>query len=286
MKPFLIVYVCVNYKSPRETLAHLEQLQQKSTQSYAVVVVENSPTHYAELDNWVSHYPDNHRYLVSNGNVGYLNGLGIGVRCALRDWPKAEWVVLSNVDLTLDASEFEHRLLNHLVDTDIGVVGPRIISSMSRQDQNPFLEARPTLVKMHIWRAIYRSNWIGVLYQLASDLWRHCTRSAWLECVLQRFSNCKSVVEKQVYAVHGSIFCLRTRFIREAGELEWPCFLFGEEIWIAELARRLGMRVLYDPAMSAEHREHITTASLSLRGKIRWHYQSINWLIKNYWTKV
>lgn len=282
----LIVYICVNYGSPSETLAHLEQLRGSTTEPYAAIVVENSPRSYPELDDWVARYPDNHRYLVGDGNVGYLNGLGIGMRRAMQDWPHADWVVLSNVDLILDASQFELYLATHQLDPRTGVVGPRIVSSMSMKDQNPFLMTRPSLSRMRAWRGMYRSYWIGALYQLGSDLWhRHAMRGLDSGRPHHPAAN-TSAGGREVYAVHGSIFCMSARLLHKVGAVSWPCFLFGEEIWLAEKARNLGMRVVYDPAMRVEHSEHATTASLSSREKMRWHYQSINWLIENHWEKA
>jgi GT2 family glycosyltransferase len=280
----LIAYVCVNYQSPSDTLTHLQQLHRTSTQPYAAVVVENSPRRYEDIEAWVSRHAVNHRYLSADGNVGYLNGLGLGVRCALDAWPDVKWVVLSNVDLTLDAPQFERRLGQLCHDPGVGIVGPRIVSSMSTRDQNPFLAERPSLARMRMWRATYRNHWIGAFYQLGADLWRHHLQRVATGAPRRQPTHRECDAARDVYAVHGSIFCLSGPFAHSAGELRWPCFLFGEELWFAERARQLGLRVVYDPCIVVEHREHVTTATLSSRAKMRWHHQSIDWLIEHHWT--
>jgi hypothetical protein len=47
-------------------------------------------------------------------------------------------------------------------------------------------------------------------------------------------------------------------------------FLFGEEIFVAENARKFKLHILYEPALTVFHREHATTGISAT--KTMWRY--------------
>ena len=63
----------------------------------------------------------------------------------------------------------------------------------------------------------------------------------------------------KVYAIQGSCMFFTRRFFEAGGTLKYPCFLFGEELYLAETARRLGLDIVYNPKMQMEHRDHVST---------------------------
>jgi len=59
-----------------------------------------------------------------------------------------------------------------------------------------------------------------------------------------------------VYAVHGSFLVFSHLFFSRGGRIDEDMFLFGEEAFVAEECRRLGLPVTYDPGMRVDHNEH------------------------------
>src|SRR5262249_2176510 len=62
-----------------------------------------------------------------------------------------------------------------------------------------------------------------------------------------------------IYAPHGSFIAFRRTYFERGGSLNHPVFLFGEEIFVAETARRLGLTISYDRRLEVIHREHKST---------------------------
>jgi GT2 family glycosyltransferase len=62
-----------------------------------------------------------------------------------------------------------------------------------------------------------------------------------------------------IYAPHGSFLIFNWSYFSTGGTLDHPTFLFGEEIFVAEAARRLKLRVVHDPRLVVFHEEHATT---------------------------
>ena len=70
----------------------------------------------------------------------------------------------------------------------------------------------------------------------------------------------------------------------EKGEnLDHPTFLYGEELFIAERAARLGMKVIYDDRYQVLHAEHITTSKMTSEFRAKTLKESLISFIKYYY---
>jgi hypothetical protein len=64
---------------------------------------------------------------------------------------------------------------------------------------------------------------------------------------------------RRIYAPHGSFIVFSREYFDRGGTLAHVPFLYGEEIMVAETARRLNLAVVYDPGFQIKHVEHSTT---------------------------
>lgn len=272
-----VVFVCVNYRSGGRTLQFLEKIFDESEGRCGVVVVDNSPVTDVVLREWCENR-EGFEFVRSPSNVGYLNGLGLGVEHVLQRWKCARWVVLSNVDLSFSVRDAKTKILEYDLRPTVGILAPRIQSGASGRDQNPFLLERPSLERMRRLRWIFRHRYIGACYQIASDL---------REWVKSRLATRKLALERKdaqpIYAAHGSFFVVRSEALRRISPVAWNSFLFGEEIWFAEMMRAIGMEIVYEPAICVIHDEHETTSRLPSLEKMKFHFQSIDLLIQKFW---
>jgi GT2 family glycosyltransferase len=85
-----------------------------------------------------------------------------------------------------------------------------------------------------------------------------------------------------IYAAHGSAVFIRDTFFRRGGSLRFGGFMFGEEIHLAEQARRLGLSVLYLPTIRVIHGGGSTTMRVHTRERRRWHLESARVLWNQY----
>lgn len=56
-----------------------------------------------------------------------------------------------------------------------------------------------------------------------------------------------------VYAPHGSLMIFPRRFFESGGHLRYPIPLFGEEEFVGDMARSIGMPVVWVPSLRSEH---------------------------------
>jgi GT2 family glycosyltransferase len=208
-------------------------------------------------------------------NLGYLNGCHFGLEQFLnreRFWP--DWIGVVNTDIVLEPASVRW-LLEYAPSPDIAAIGPDIRLT-SGIHQNPFMRQRPSKWRMRYYRAVFshpRST--AALETLAGWKTRCLDRASELELAAAHQPS-------EVYAVHGSAFFLSRVFFECGGSLRFPGFLYGEEIYIAEQARRLDLKILYCPAIRVLHREHSSTGQQRVAQRASWARQSVSYLCENY----
>lgn len=189
-------------------------------------------------------------------NRGYFGGARHGLAHYLESHPLPDWVIISNIDLLIT----DHRFLSRLAAIDggsgLGVVAPCIRSSKTGRDQNPFIERRPSVARMHAYKWIYRSRLALHTYELAAAAF-HKTHGFFMP--QRQDAESTASTGRTIYAPHGSFLIFAKEYFRAGGTLDFPCFLFGEEIYVAETVRRLGLKVRYEPSLVVTHQEHATT---------------------------
>jgi GT2 family glycosyltransferase len=235
--------VCVHYRSEPALAGFLESLAalRGAAGRLSVVVVDNSMRGPGPR---LPELPFPAQLLVSPSNLGYLGGAAYGVARALSERKRADFVAISNADLRIDQPDFLDRLEMD-ASADVGIVAPAIRSAMTGADQNPFLRARPSRLRMHAYKWVFSSFPMAATYERAGRA-LHLLRPA----------HAPAQAAQDIYAAHGSFFLLARSFFDRGGTLEYPVFLFNEEIHLAEQARAMGLRVRYRPDLRVRHEEH------------------------------
>jgi GT2 family glycosyltransferase len=255
-----VLLVCVKYDSDPETALYMESLRRLEGQpNLQVLIVDNAVSaHMAAMPMDASF-----TFLRSNENLGYFGGARRGISKYLEDHPLPDWIIVSNVDLLITDPQFLQKLASLKAAPRVGAIAPRISSVLTGRNQNPFMRSRPSAIRMHVYKWLYRS-WLALnAHELASAVF-HRIRSAVGRSTRTKTKSSRDVVGK-VYAPHGSFLILSKEYFRAGGSLDFPCFLFGEEIYLAESLRRLGLDVIYEPSLEVMHQEHQSTKLLKSR---------------------
>ena len=69
----------------------------------------------------------------------------------------------------------------------------------------------------------------------------------------------------EIYGGHGSFIILTKMYFERCGIINYPVFLFGEEIYLAEQCRQQGLKVVYDPTIAVKDTEHASTGNMPSR---------------------
>jgi GT2 family glycosyltransferase len=255
-----VLLVCVKYDSDPETALYMESLRRLDGQpNLQVLIVDNAVSAH------VAAMPMDTRFtlLRSNENLGYFGGARRGISKYLEEHPLPDWIIVSNVDLLVTDPQFIQKLNALKCAPHVGAVAPRIVSALTGRDQNPFMRDRPSALRMHLYKWSYRSRLALNIHELASAAF-HRLRSILGRFTLPNAAVAHDVSEK-MYAPHGSFVVLSREYFRAGGSLDFPCFLFGEEIYLAESLRTLGLDVIYEPSLEVVHQEHKSTKLLKSR---------------------
>jgi len=272
-----VFLICVNYRKPAETQRFVSTAREQTLNStLEVVVVDNSP--YPGEGGAADLLPEDSRTktISSAKNLGYFGAAALALQDHLQSHPMPDWVIVSNPDVYFR----EHDVLKRLCDSHRGhepaVIAPSIRTLDSFVDQNPYMRVRPSRFHMHLTSWVFSTYPVDVVYQGLS--W---VKHRLLDGVTKAPAAGPSSAG-EIYAPHGSFIALHRSYFEHGGTLDYGAFLFGEEIFVAETARRLGLTVLYEPSIVIEHTERSTASGLWNRDTSRFRRQASRYLARNF----
>lgn len=260
-----ILTICVNYHNYEETVRFVrELLAQKNVSRQTVIVVDN--TESCADDNPLTRLSkrDCRVWVVkAEKNLGYYRGAALGLSEYLKRNPLPDWVIVCNTDIEFVHGNFLENLCAFYGEKPCPVVAPSIYSSLSKQEQNPNFKTRPSRLRMHFYKWIFRFSVLLRLYEVMSLIKRTLKKTRHNSEKNQK----RTDKPLRIYAPHGSFIIFHSGYFKKGGSLNHGSFLFGEEIFVAETARQLGLDIVYDPRLKVVHKEHATTSAFKNRAK-------------------
>lgn len=280
MKKADILILSVIYHSYPETIRFVRSIDPENTQGIVLVLADNSEQSApADFLGFVQSLPFVH-YLPTGSNLGYFGGAREALDHYLREQPEIpRWVMVTNVDIVF-TPDFLPRLKGRECPEKLGMVAPAILSQQWKIDYNPGLLKPYSASRLRFFRILYSHYLIHNLYLLPAYF------KKWLT------GHCK-IKEKDVegrvppltsiYAPHGSCLIFSHRWFEKGGTLHLPHFLFGEEIFVAETTKRLGLEVIYDPTMEMLDHEHASVGFFVNRTTNRYYREMCRSILSMYY---
>ena len=218
-------------------------------------------------------------------NLGYFGGAKYGFEYFLEkniEYP--DWVIVSNVDLEFSESNFFNVLSKLKSLPDLGVIAPKIWSNLFKRDVNPKIVKRPSKRYMKLLNIIFNNYYAYSVFALLSYLKNFMLR--YKEALI--LSKNKLQIQNintdftEIYAPHGSFIIFHKRFFQKGGSLDYPSFLFGEEIFVAETAMKLNLKILYYPKLKVIDYEHASTGIIRSKRIASYFKESMNFIVDQY----
>ena len=261
-----LILICVNYNSYEALRDFLESVNLAAAQAADVMrvdvaIADNSTTLQA-IDTAYAHI--NSIITEAKGNLGYLGGALPLYNAYAQAY---DYVSISNVDLQL-AKDFFIRMLE-IQDDSIGWIAPDIYTGKIDRHENPSMLKCPTTRNFAIWNIIYSCTFIYRIYHFL---------------YLLKSKKRANVHASTIYAGHGSFMLFTSRFIAHYPELHFPTFMYGEEIFFAELTHAARLKVWYAPELQINNIGNISTGQLSLKQRANWSKESLLALQKQFFT--
>jgi GT2 family glycosyltransferase len=203
-------------------------------------------------------------------NDGYFGGLG---RAQALTHDGTDCVLFCNPDVVLAPDLLVN--LATIARSTRGIVAPSIVSADDGFDQNPKYAKRLTREKLVRLSRVYSS---GLAYATYVGLARI------REKILGRKASDPPSRSTAVYAPHGSVLVFTdTTFFRQLPR--YPCFLFGEELFVAEEARRHGVPVVYEPSVRVRDQRHASIRLISARARRELMRTSVRYILDRYYDE-
>lgn len=263
-----IAIYCVNYNSYQELYNYLASIDQaaivaKEEVEVDVLVADNTVEECLEMTIQSSQY---HLHLFPfHQNMGYFGA----VRRMMEEVSPLsyDFSIISNVDILLH-TDFFLQLLTADSNLDTGWIAPQIYSRVEHRDRNPKIMQRYSKRKLQILRTLFR---IPLLY----NLYTHTVYKS------------KKLLKHEpgeIYAGHGSFIILTHEYFTRCGIIDYPVFLFCEEIYLGEQCRLHDLKVVYRPDIHVDDAEHASTGTFKRSKYCKYNFQAISHILKNYYT--
>jgi len=266
-----ILYVIVNYNSEKDTLRYLQSIQKNQSSTpidLDIILVDNSTTKSKKIRDALSHI-DLNITLLDSDNVGYFGAFKVALE--LMGYQKVSayhHVIISNVDLEI-SQDFFSKFKELQVDIDIGVIAPSIVSEHRHNDLNPKIITKPKKIKILRNYIVFKYPFLFNFYAKLSDK-------------KIKHQSIKNNLQT-IYAPHGSFIIFNQVFFKQGGTIDYPIFLFGEEIYVAESMKKMNLKVQYTPALKVYDFDHGSTSQENRSFISGEHRKALKYILKNYY---
>lgn len=269
---FHTVYIGVNYKTPDKALEWINAIKSTNNNSL-VVLVDNSRDYNTGLEAEIRslQYLDV-LYLDAEANLGYFNGAAFGYHY-IKEQYSFQWVIVCNVDIVIETNDIDS-ILDEF--PDAGVIAPAIISVDSGFDKNPYRLFRTSKRVMKLKKIVFSNLLLAKVYGMVSSIRNELIKNKYTEV-----SKCEEGT--RIYLPYGACFIFSEKFFASGCKLDYPLFLFGEELYIAEQCREKELEIVYVPRIRFLNFEHASTSKLTSTFVIKKNMEAMDFILKNYY---
>ncbi len=255
MKNNSICLIAVNYNSDKFTINLVKNLKtRKNRINFEIIIVDNTEAEdRAFFIKQLVQENENVNCINSKKNLGYFGGARLGYEHYIKNHGSPpDYLIICNVDISIMGDELIETLANYNLSQDIGVIAPSIISKRSLNDKNPKILSRPSKLKMHFYKYLFMTKSLQNIYILIYLIKNK------VKYLIQNKKSVKVKIEN-IYAPLGSFIIFTNSYYLRGGYLNYPCFLVNEDLFVAESAINLNLKIIYDNKLTIYDEEHIST---------------------------
>ena len=212
-------------------------------------------------------------------NLGYYPSISFVIDKCKINLLEYDYVCLSNVDLQVN-NDFFKNLLNIKNINSIGIYAPSIYSKVLSLDRNPKIYARPSSFKLKLNKFLYSSSITYALLQLINIMRLNVGKI--IKSILKVSNKNFLPTQNNIYAPHGSFVILTKEFIKRIEKIDFPVFLFCEEIYLGEMANQHGLIVQYRPDLLVNDSEHVSTSLMESKDYRNFNVEALSFILNNY----
>ena len=248
-----IGFIFTNFNNTEFTENAVSSILDSDAPESPIIIVDNAslPEHKRSLEQ-LQIRCSTVSIIYNEVNVGYFEGLNVGIEFARKSFQDVQYWFIGNNDLIF-SSEIKTSLTKCQRSLDrYPVISPDIIT-MDGQHQNP-----------HVINGISRfREFMYDLYHLDYKLALFIKKVAQVtKGVTDRKDELKHDVPQEIYQGYGACYVLTPLFFKNFNNLWSPTFLMYEEFFLSKQLEEKGFKVFYEPEIKVQHYWHATTNQL------------------------
>lgn len=257
--------VILNYLNYKDTIECIESIENQSCSEYKVIIVDNHSKN--ESFTVISEYikdKDKFHIIQSSKNLGFAKGNNIGIRY-LMDKFSINNILICNNDVIFNNENYLKNLMEIEINSKIGAVGTSIIGS-DNKNQNPSKFQHSKLIMERIVdksenpsyfrkikNYILKTNSGRLLQKLKAKAYGKNHNK------IETIDKSSRILENDEF-LHGSVILLTENYLSIFKGFYPRTFLYGEEIILDILLKKVNLKMLFIPSLSIIHKEDQSSA--------------------------
>lgn len=260
-------FVILHFITVEDTQACIESITTNVTgEEYDIVVVENGSPQ-GDITPLMQTYESesNIHFVISKENLGFPRGNNLGFQFAKKKLG-SDFILLLNNDTIIEQANFLTYIRERYEQSRFDILGPRIISLADSQDQSPILWIRdelPVIAKqcasIHVKYGLFKLRLLDPILALNQRL----------RPKKESNSDRKATEVQHNVPLHGSCMVFSPDYVRKFRGLFSQMFMFVDEAILYHIARKEGLEIVYDPAITIYHKEDSATEALLGRSRAK-----------------
>lgn len=270
-----VLYVIVNYFNETEIQGFIiQQLLKQNAENIFIVLMDNGHSPRSKLNQLVETIP-NMAVVDSGGNIGYMPPTSKALQYYCQKFGvEPDFVFLTNTDIQIKNNAMISNLTRKYINTnDIGIIAPCIISTRNGKMQNPMYESRLHVMKLNFLIALTHYSLLYNIYIFG----------AWVKGKMLAKNTTKLDVHS-IYAAHGCFMIFHKNFFTADNRFDRAPFLYGEELYTAEICRLKKLKVIYDSSETVLHKEHTTTGFFRNKKHLNYLRNSLSYIKQTFYA--
>jgi len=274
----MIWIFAIVYNTFKKAEQYIESIEQCKASQLRLCVIDNSTEPPSEgfvqkmrrNSSWID-------YLKPQSNLGYFGGAQYGLLNYLENHKLPEWVIVSNVDITISEGTFFETLNQLTRRTDLAVVAPSIISARWNMDANPKYKFRLSYKRFVFYKYITKYYILHNAYLSLAYAKKFLKNK-----ITDASKQTKPAAIENIYCAHGAFMIFHKQYFDRGGDFNHFSFLFGEEFFVAEKAIEMGLAIEYHPELRVIDYEHASTGTFYSRKISNYMHQSTLDILRYY----
>ncbi len=264
-----IAIYCVNYKSYDYLATFLESVDKAAKAAaglaeVSVFVADNTDSKIEDI--CINMDSAMLRVFAYHANYGYFGAVSKMMEGT--DPYVFDFIIISNVDVRISNDALILLVKKYGNGRkDVGWIAPQIYSEIEKRDRNPQILKRYSLRRLRLLRFMFKHPFICMLYK----------KTAYKRKSLRTYDSC------YIYGGHGSFIILTNVYLKKCGIINYPIFLYCEEIYLAEQCYNNGLKVIYDPEVMVWDMEHASTGKMPSSLYFKYNKEALEYVMKTFY---